>query len=307
MEISIVSPVYRGEKMLEELVSRIEKAVSSFTDDYEVILSNDCSPDNSWSKIEEICKKDKKVKGINLSRNFGQPYAITAALSKCSGNYVVVMDCDLQDRPEEIPNLYAKAQEGWDVVLARRVERQDKFFKRMSSVAFHKVYDYFSGMTTDKSIGNFGIYCKGIIEEYVKIPEYARSFSVLIGTLGFKTTTIDVEHAERAEGKSSYTLKKLLTLSFNVILANSNKPLKIAVVCGFVMSLISIFVALYNVVARLCGFIDVPGFTFTVFSIWFASGMQMCMLGIMGLYIGKVYNQVKGRPYYIIRNTLNFD
>lgn len=306
MEISIVSPVYRGEKMLKELVLRIEQSVSSFTNDYEIILSNDCSPDNSWSVIEEICSKDRRVKGVNLSRNFGQPYAITAGLSMSTGNYVVVMDCDLQDRPEEIPKLYAKAKEGWDVVLARRMKRQDHFFKRMSSVMFHGVYDYFSGVKTDNSIGNFGIYCKAIIDEYVKIPEYARSFSVLIGTLGFKTTTVEVEHAERAEGKSSYTLKKLLTLSFNVILANSNKPLKIAVICGFIMSFISLVVALYNVIARLVGFIDVPGYTFTVFSIWFCAGLQMSILGIMGLYIGKVYNQVKGRPYYIIRNTINF-
>lgn len=306
MEISIVSPVYRGEKMLKELVLRIEQSVSSFTNDYEIILSNDCSPDNSWSVIEEICSKDRRVKGVNLSRNFGQPYAITAGLSMSTGNYVVVMDCDLQDRPEEIPKLYAKAKEGWDVVLARRMKRQDHFFKRMSSVMFHGVYDYFSGVKTDNSIGNFGIYCKAIIDEYVKIPEYARSFSVLIGTLGFKTTTVEVDHAERAEGKSSYTLKKLLTLSFNVILANSNKPLKIAVICGFIMSFISLVVALYNVIARLVGFIDVPGYTFTVFSIWFCAGLQMSILGIMGLYIGKVYNQVKGRPYYIIRNTINF-
>lgn len=306
MEISIVSPVYRGEKMLKELVLRIEQSVSSFTNDYEIILSNDCSPDNSWSVIEEICSKDRRVKGVNLSRNFGQPYAITAGLSMSTGNYVVVMDCDLQDRPEEIPKLYAKAKEGWDVVLARRMKRQDHFFKRMSSVMFHGVYDYFSGVKTDNSIGNFGIYCKAIIDEYVKIPEYARSFSVLIGTLGFKTTTVEVVHAERAEGKSSYTLKKLLTLSFNVILANSNKPLKIAVICGFIMSFISLVVALYNVIARLVGFIDVPGYTFTVFSIWFCAGLQMSILGIMGLYIGKVYNQVKGRPYYIIRNTINF-
>ena len=307
MEISIVSPIYKGEKMLAELVSRIEAAVSTFTDDYEIILSNDCSPDHSWDVIEEICAKDKKVKGVNLSRNFGQPYAVTAGLSKASGNWVVVMDCDLQDRPEEIPNLYYKAKEGWDVVLARRVERQDTFFKRGSSMLFHRVYDYLSGMKTDKAIGNFGIYCQRIVEEYVKIPEYARSFSVLISTLGFKTTTIDVLHAERAEGKSSYDIKKLLALTFNVVISNSNKPLQLAVTVGFMMSVISVIIAFYNVLAKLIGFIDVPGYTFTVFSIWFTSGLQMCMFGIMGLYIGKVYDQVKGRPCFIIRNTINFD
>lgn len=307
MEISIVSPIYKGEKMLGELVSRIESAVSTFTDDYEIILSNDCSPDNSWEVIEEICAKDKKVKGVNLSRNFGQPYAVTAGLSKAKGNWVVVMDCDLQDCPEEIPNLYYKAKEGWDVVLARRIERQDKFLKRMSSVAFHAVYDYLSGVKSDKTVGNYGIYCKGIIEEYVKIPEYARSFSVLIGTLGFKTTTIDVKHAERAEGTSSYTLSRLLKLTFDIVIANSNKPLRLAVTWGFIMSFISFVLAMYNVLARFFGFIDVPGYTFTVFSIWFTSGLQLSMFGIVGLYIGKIFDQVKGRPSYIVRNTINIE
>lgn len=307
MELSIVSPIYRGEKMLDELVLRIKNAVETITDDYEIILSNDCSPDNSWMEIERICSKDKKVKGLNLSRNFGQPYAVTAGLSYATGKWVVVMDCDLQDRPEEIPNLYRKAREGWDVVLARRVERQDGFLKRMSSITFHRVYDWLSGMKTDKAVGNFGIYCKRIIEEYVKIPEYARSFSVLVGTLGFKTTYIEVVHAERAEGKSSYNLKKLLALSFNIIISNSNKPLQLAVAGGFVMSLVSLLVAFYNVFAKLFGLIDVPGFTFTIFSIWFMGGLLMSLLGILGLYIGKIFDQVKGRPIFVVRNTLNFD
>lgn len=307
MEISIVSPIYRGEKMLDELVSRIENSVSEITDDYEIILTNDCSPDNSWDKIEEICSKDLKVKGVNLSRNFGQPCAVTAGLSYATGNWIVVLDCDLQDRPEEIPLLYAKVMEGWDVVLARRVERQDTFLKRMSSVAFHTVYDYLSGIKTDKAVGNYGIYCKKIIEEYVKIPEYARSFSSLIATLGFKTTSIDVQHAERAEGESSYTLSRLLKLTFNVIISNSNKPLRLAVSWGFVMSFLSFILAIYNVVARLIGFIDVPGYTFTVFSIWFTSGLQLSMFGIVGLYIGKIFDQVKGRPCYIVSKTININ
>lgn len=293
--------------MLRELVSRIEESVKGFTDDYEIILVNDCSPDNSWNEIEIICESNKRVKGVNLSRNFGQPYAVTAGLSYAKGNWVVVMDCDLQDRPEEIPALYEKTKEGWDVVLARRVSRQDKFAKRLSSIIFHSVYDYLSGMKTDSSIGNFGIYCKKIISEYVRIPEYARSFSSLISTLGFKTTTIDVEHAERAEGTSSYTLARLLRLTFNVVISNSNKPLQIAVSVGFIMSIISFLLAIYNIIARLVGFIDVPGYTFTVFSIWFTSGLQLSMLGIVGLYVGMIFNQVKGRPSYIVRNTLNIE
>lgn len=126
MELSIVSPIYKGEKMLNELVRRIKESVKPITDDYEIILVNDQSPDEYWNVIKGICSNDKQVKGVNLSRNFGQHYAITAGLSKSSGEWVVVMDCDLQDRPEEIPQLYHKAMEGYDSMFAQRVERQER-------------------------------------------------------------------------------------------------------------------------------------------------------------------------------------
>ena len=171
---SIVSPVYKGEKMVHELVKRISETVNKITEDFEIILVNDYSPDKSWEAIEDACKKDSRVKGINLSRNFGQHYAITAGLSYAKGEWVVVMDCDLQDRPEEISNLYQKAMEGYDIVYAQRKIRQDKFLKRMSSKIFHNVYDYFSGLKTDESIANFGIYSSKVIKEFNKMKERSR-------------------------------------------------------------------------------------------------------------------------------------
>ncbi len=303
--ISIVSPVYRGEKMVHDLVERIVQSVSTITDDFDIILVNDASPDASWLAIQKECAADKRVKGIDLSRNFGQHYAITAGLSYAKGEWVVVMDCDLQDRPEEILNLYKKAQEGWDIVYARRIERQDGFFKRLSSTLFHAVFDWLSGQKTDKTIANFGIYIHRVIEEYNKVREKARSFGSVIGYLGFRKTTIDVQHAERAEGKSSYTLAKLLQLTFDVIISQSNKPLRMAVGLGFTMSLISILIALYNVVARITGIIAVQGFTTTVFSIWFVGGLMLFGMGVLGLYIGKIFDQVKGRPLFVVREELN--
>lgn len=306
MKLSIVSPIYKGEKMLDELVSRIEASVSTITDDYEIILVNDASPDNSWVKMVEICGKDKKVKGINLSRNFGQHYAISAGLSKVNGDWIVVMDCDLQDRPEEIPNLYAKAQEGYDIVYARRVVRQDKFFKKLSSTLFFVVYNWLSGSNEDKSIANFGIYKKQVINELNRMPEYTRSFGSLLRYVGFKIATVDVQHAERAEGASSYNLYKLLKLSFDVIISNSNKPLRIATELGLIMSVLSFSLAVYNIIANLSGIIEVPGYTTTVFSIWFVGGLLLFVLGIIGLYIGKIFDQVKGRQIFIIRDAINF-
>ena len=307
IKLSIVSPVYRAEKMVHMLVERIVKSVTTITEDFEIILVNDASPDASWSVIEHECAQDKRLKGINLSRNFGQHYAITAGLHYAKGEWVVVMDCDLQDRPEEIPALYQKALEGYDIVYARRKQRQDKWLKRMTSRMFNAVLNWLSGSKKDKEVANFGIYNRKVIAEYNKIPEFARSFGSLIRYLGFKTTAIDVQHALRAEGKSSYTLRRMLKLTFDVIISNSNKPLRMAVGLGFSMSVLSFLLALYNVVARMVGIISFPGYTTTVFSIWFVGGLMLFVMGILGLYIGKIFDQVKGRPSYIVRDKLNID
>lgn len=305
--ISIVSPVYRGEKMVAELVRRNVESVSTITNDYEIILVNDASPDNSWDEIVKQCAVNAKVKGINLSRNFGQHYAITAGLHYAKGDWVVVMDCDLQDRPEEIPNLFRKAQEGFDIVYARRVIRKDTFLKRLSSSLFYSIYNWLSGLNSDKAIANFGIYKHCVIEEYNNMPEKVRFFPSLIKYLGYKDTAINVEHAERIEGKSSYNIYKLLKLSSDVIVSNSNKPLRMAVGVGLSMSALSFLLALYNIIAKWVGIIVVPGYTTTIFSIWFVGGLLLLMMGILGLYIGKIFNQVKGRQIFIVKDKLNFE
>ena len=307
MKISIVSPEYRGGRMVAELVRRIKESVSSITEDFEIILVNDASPDGTWTEIQKECALDTRVKGINLSRNFGQHYAITAGLRYAKGEWVVVMDCDLQDRPEEIPNLYAKALEGYDIVYAQRTERQDGFFKKMSSTVFHMCYDWLSGQKTDKTIANFGIYHSKVIAEYNKMPEAARSFGSLIKYVGFRDTAIPVYHAERASGKSSYSLHKLLKLCGDIIISNSNRPLKMAVALGFLMSILSFLLALYNILAFAVGFIQVPGFTTTIFSIWFVGGLLLLVMGILGLYIDKIFDQVKGRQLFIIQDKINID
>lgn len=303
--ISVVSPVYKGEHMVAELVRRNVESVSLITDDYEIILVNDASPDNSWEEIVKQCAANPKVKGINLSRNFGQHYAISAGLSFASGEWVVVMDCDLQDRPEEIPNLYQKAQEGFDIVYARRAIRKDSRIKKSTSALFYHVFRHMSGIQSDKAVANFGIYHKRVIEEFNKMPEHSRFFPSQIKYLGFKDASIDVEHNERSEGKSSYSLMKRFKLGFDVIVSNSNKPLRFAVGLGFCMSALSFLLALYNVIAKWAGVIRVPGYTTTVFSIWFVGGLLLLVMGVMGLYIGKIYDQVKGRQLFIVKDKVN--
>ena len=305
--LSVVSPVYYGEAMVHELVVRLKKSLSLITEDYSIILVNDYSPDNSWSMIVKECEEDKRVKGINLSRNFGQHNAITAGLSFSEGEWVVVMDCDLQDRPEEIPNLYKKAMEGYDVVYAQRIDRQDNFLKKLSSSLFHAMFNVLSGSKTDKSISNFGIYKKVVIDEYVQMPERFRGFGSLVRYLGFESTAIPVEHAKRLSGKTSYSLHKLLRQAFNSIVSNTNRPLRIMVVSGFCVATLSVIIAVYNLIAHYLGIISLAGFTTTVFSIWFVGGILMTQLGVLGVYLGRVFDQVKGRPIFVVRDLVNIE
>ena len=304
--ISVVIPEYKGATIIKDLLERLDKALCSISDNYEIILVNDCSPDNTWEEIKRFAAQDKRIVGINLSKNFGEHYAISAGLKFARGEWVVVMDCDLQNRPEDIPALYQKAQEGWDIVHARRVHKQFGFWKRLSSRMFHSLYNRLSDRQSDEAIAEFGIYNAKVIAEYNKLKEVSRSFNFLIDFLGFRTTAIDVHHDARADEEgSSYTFGKLLKLAFHSIIADSNKPLYISVTLGFIITVISFLLAIFNVVAYFFDTAVVRGYTTTVFSIWFATGIILLMMGVLGLYIGKIFDQVKQRPIFIIMETVN--
>ena len=304
--LTVVSPIYKGEKMLEELVSRIETAVETFTVDYEIILVNDCSPDDSWNKIKEICSRDVKVKGINLSRNFGQHYAITAGLTESTGEWVVVMDCDLQDRPEEIPNLYEKAQEGYDTVFAQRKERKDGVLKRLSSTMFNATFAFLTDQEQDKTIGNFGIYSHQVIDAVLSMGDSVRWFPIMAKWVGFHIGYLPVMHSERAEGKSSYSIRRLLSVAADNMIAFSNKPLRLMLQFGFYVVALSIIVSLFYLIRYLSGGIAVDGFTTMVIPMWLLGGIIIMMIGMTGIYIGKTFDKIKGRPLYIVRERLNF-
>ena len=305
MLLSIISPIYKGEKMLEELVTRIKSSVETFTKDYEIILVNDCSPDNSWEKITDICGQDKKVKGVNLSRNFGQHYAITAGLAKSSGEWVVVMDCDLQDRPEEIPNLYKKAQEGYDTVFAELIEREDRFMKKFTSRAFSYVFAYFTDSPVDKKTNNFGIYNRKVIDAVLSMGDYIKCFPIEVRWVGFRIGYHPVIKDARAEGTSGYTWSKLFSFAFNNIIAFSNKPLKLALRLGFYIVIISVLIAAYYLVRYLVGGIGVSGFTTLIISLWLIAGITISLIGMVGIYLGRVFDKVKDRPVYIEKETVN--
>jgi dolichol-phosphate mannosyltransferase len=203
--LSVVSPVYKAEKIIPLLVERIEKAVCKITSDFEIILVEDGGPDNSWNVIEGIAANNSKVKGIKLSRNFGQHPAIMAGLSEAKGEWVVVMDCDLQDQPEEIERLHGKALEGFDVVFAKRNNTQDGLFKKLTSKIFSTIFNYLAGTNFDNEIANFGIYNRKVITSVLSIGDYIKSFPLFVYFSGFRSTVISVEHASRESGTTSYS------------------------------------------------------------------------------------------------------
>lgn len=298
--ISIISPVYRAEKVVEKLVVEIQKVMELMNVTYEIVLVDDRSPDHSWEVMKQISSKYSRVKSIRLSRNFGQHPAIMAGLAEAKGDWIVVMDCDLQDQPKEIQKLYLKALEGYDVVLARREHRQDGFFKKLSSKLFYTVFNYLAGLKVDNEIANFGIYRAKVIQSVLEVNDYIKFFPFFIDWVGFRSTSISVEHNEREDGTSSYSLMKLLSLAVNTIISFSDKPLKIFAFFGLSISFISFLSGCYYLIQALSGQIKEPGFSSLIVSIWFLSGIIISTIGIVGIYLGKTFNQVKNRPIYVI-------
>ena len=300
IKIAVIIPVYRAEKIVDELCNRLITNLSKITDTFEIILIDDSSPDNSWDKIKENTLKDDRIKGYLLSRNFGQHHAIAAGIDKADAQWVVVMDCDLQDRPEEIVQLYNKALEGFDIVLASRQNRKDNFLKKATSKFFYIILSFLSGMKFNGEVGNFGIYNKNIIDNIKNLREPFRFFVSSVKWIGFNSTTLNVEHDIRFEGKSSYNYKKLISLAVNIIISYSNKPLKMMIFTGIGFAFISLLFIAYNFYLKFIGQITELGYTSIISSIWLLAGVILSATGILGIYIGKIYDGIKNRPLYII-------
>jgi glycosyltransferase involved in cell wall biosynthesis len=304
ISLSIISPVYHAEAMVKELVKQIRSAVKSICADYEIILVEDGSPDRSWEAIEQVCMEFPEVRGVKLSRNFGQHYAISAGLSLARGDWVVVLDCDLQDQPSEIPNLLQKAKEGYDVVLARRALRQDGFFKKISSRMFYGILSWLTGSKHDPAIANFGVYSSKVIKAINSMPESIRYFPTMVRWVGFRSATLDVAHSARPDGKTSYNLRRLVNLALDICLAYSDKPLRLVVGTGFMISLVGFVFAAVTVVQALRGEILVLGYASLIVSLWLLSGLMIFIIGVVGLYVGKCFEGVKRRPPFIISQEI---
>jgi polyisoprenyl-phosphate glycosyltransferase len=305
IEISVVSPVYRSASIVRSFAGRLINVLNGLNVNYEIILVDDASPDDAWKEIESVASQFSQVKAIQLSRNFGQHYAITAGLDAAEGNWVIVMDSDLQDRPEEIIALYTKANEGYEIVLCSREERTDGWFKKITSKMFYGFLSFITGKKVDHSVANFGIYHRKVISEIIRMRESIRYFPMMVLWVGFHSTTIKVAHGEREEGRSAYNIKKLFKLGIDIILSYSDRPLQLMAATGGIISLVTLIVAIVTLIRYFNHSITVEGYTSLMLSIWFLGGLIIATLGIVGLYVGKTFQGIKNRPLYITRKTIN--
>lgn len=304
--ISVVSPVYGAASLLPELAERIGATLSAITEDYEIILVEDNSPDESWQIITNLAAADERIKGVRLSRNFGQQNAVNAGLDTANGDWVVTLDCDLQDAPENITSLYSKAQQGFDIVFAARKNRQDSWSKKLASRMFYKLLGYLSETELDHSIANFVLYNRKAVDAMKSLGDYYRYYPMINRWIGFKSTVIEVDHNKRKDEKrSSYSFRKRMILAMMTIMAFSDKPLRIVMKFGIGIVMLSMLLAIVLVVRYLFMGITVSGWLSIFISIWFLSGIIIMILGIIGMYLGRVFETVKRRPSYIISEKIN--
>ena len=301
--ISVVVPVYKAENCLRELCARLQAAIEPITRDFEIILVEDCGGDRSWQIITELAGRDARVKGLQFSRNFGQHCGITAGLDHCDADWVIVMDCDLQDQPEEIPHLYAKAQEGYEIVLARRGRRNHPPLKRLLSWLFYRLFSYLADMEYDPQAGNYRIISRKVVAGYRKLREQSRFFGSLVNWMGFPTASVDVRHADRQGGQSTYTYDKLWRLATETIIAYSDKPLRLAIRSGFLIAALAFMCGVYVLLRSLIHGSPVTGWSSLMVSIYFIGGIIIALLGIIGAYLGRTYGETKRRPLYLILHS----
>jgi polyisoprenyl-phosphate glycosyltransferase len=298
--ISVVVPVFGCASCLGQLCQQLETSLQILTERFEIILVDDRSPDNSWSEIISLQARYPSVTGIRLSRNYGQHIAITAGLAAAQGDFAVVMDCDLQDPPSLIPQLFSKLREGYDLVLARRVERSHSVPRLLAARIYSKLISKLTGEpVTGSSYGSFSILSRKVIDSFLLFEEKERHYLFILRWLGFHIGSIDYIHQERYSGRSSYTLGRLLRHAVDGILFQATVLLRWIVGLGFLFAFSGTAMAGYFVWRHLL-YTSLPGWTSLIVLILVSTGVILISLGIIGLYVGKIFDQAKQRPLYVV-------
>jgi glycosyltransferase involved in cell wall biosynthesis len=297
--ISVVVPVYKCDECLRHLHERLVLSLTALTSDYELVFVDDRSPDDSWSTLTELAASDGHVRLVRLSRNFGQHAAITAGLEHASGDWVVVMDCDLQDPPEEIQRLYAKAQEGYDIVFARRTGYRHGLFRRIASRLYFRVLNLFLRTRLEPGFGNFSILSRKVRDAFLRMRDKDRHYLMILSWLGFSHSTVEIPHAARYAGESAYTLRMLLRFALDGLFFQTTTLLRWIVYVGFAVSGAGAALAVFYVVNYFVGN-PYQGWTTLGVLILVLGGFIIVTTGVTGLYIGKIFTQVKDRPLYLV-------
>lgn len=307
VDISVVIPVYKAEACLRELYRRLVESLNALQLKFEIILIEDCGGDSSWNVIQELAARDDRLRGFKLSRNFGQHNAITAGLDLVRGDWTVIMDCDLQDKPEDIGRLLENTREGYDVVIARNIIRRHSWLKQITARAFYKVFSWFAGYHYEEGVRSFRIMSRDATNALKAMREQMRSIGPLGVWIGFPSTYMDIELEPRYAGQSSYNMRRLLSLAFSNIVAFSDRPLRISISVGLTMAGCAFSYGLYTVIRAMLHDIPVPGWTSLITSLYFIGGLILANLGVVGVYIGKIFEETKGRPLYLIARRTTTD
>ena len=306
---SVVIPVYNEEEVVNECYSRIKKVMDSTNEKYEIIFVNDGSKDNTRQMLKEICRVDGNVKLIDFSRNFGHQSAITAGMNYSIGQAVVVIDADLQDPPEVILRMLEKWREGYQVVYGKRLKREgESIFKKATAKVFYRILARLTEFDIPVDAGDFRLIDRKVCDALNKMDEKNRYVRGIISWLGFNTTYVEFVREKRYAGKTKYPLRKMLKFATDAVVSFSYKPLRITSYLGMALSgvsfiylIIALFLKLFNVIDTVQGWMSIVAISL------FFNGIVLLVLGIMGEYIGRIYDEVKARPLYVVNEFVNFN
>lgn len=305
---SIIIPMYNEEEVITETYHRLKKVMNAIGENYELIFVNDGSKDKSASIISELSKTDETIRLIDFSRNFGHQIAVTAGLDYAAGQAVVIIDADLQDPPEVIPQMLEKWRQGYEVVYGRRIKRHgETIFKKTTAYAFYRILNTLSGDNIPKDTGDFRLIDRSVCDAIKKLPERNRFLRGLINWVGFRQTAVEYVRDERFAGNTKYSLKRMLKFATDAIISFTYKPLKFATYLGCLLSFTGFVFLLYLLYGELFVVKAVAGgWAYIIALNLVFNGVTLIVLGIIGEYIGRIYEEVKGRPLYIVKEKIGF-
>ena len=305
--LSVVVPVFNEEGNLPELHRRLAAVLPAVVDSWEIVFVDDGSRDRSWKLIRDLAAADPHVRGVRFSRNFGHQMAFAAGLNHARGDAVVIMDADLQDPPELIPELVARWREGHEVVYAVRTRREgETLFKKLTASVFYRLLRRITQVEIPVDTGDFRLMGRRALEAFRRLPERHRFTRGLVAWVGFSQVGVPYARAARKAGETNYPLRKMLRFAVDAITSFSHVPLQLATWLGFLTSLFAFAYIVVVVVLKFVG-ISWPGYTSLMAAILFLGGVQLVMIGLLGEYLGRVYDEVKGRPLYLVQDTVGSD